>query len=64
MVGETIGMVGCMDPATYSFIASLGFRVVAEDVTNKGLVDMTVLAEDKVYFMESKVIPLALRSSR
>jgi len=53
-----------MDPATYSSIASLGFRVVAEDVTNKGLVDMTVLAEDKVYFMESKVIPLALRSSR
>ena len=39
----------------YAYVASLGFRLIPEDVTNKGQVDMTVFADHKVYVMEFKV---------
>jgi hypothetical protein len=39
----------------YSYLASLGFRIVGEDVTNKGRIDLTLFVEDKVYIFEFKV---------
>jgi len=39
----------------YAYLASLGFRLVAEDTTNKGRVDLAILLEDKVYVIEFKV---------
>ncbi len=39
----------------YAYIASLGLKLVPEDVSNKGRVDLTVFAKDKVYVMEFKV---------
>ncbi|ADR19827.1 ATP-binding protein [Calditerrivibrio nitroreducens] len=39
----------------YSYLASLGFDLIGEDVTNKGRIDLTVFASDKVYIIEFKV---------
>ena len=39
----------------YAYIASLGLKLIPEDVSSKGRVDMTVFLEDKVYVMEFKV---------
>ncbi len=39
----------------YSFLASLGVEVIAEDITNRGRIDLTVLVGDKVYIFEFKV---------
>ncbi len=39
----------------YAYIASLGLRLIPEDVSSKGRVDLTVIADDKVYVMEFKV---------
>ncbi len=39
----------------YAYIASLGLKLIPEDVSNKGRVDMTVFAGDKIYVMEFKV---------
>jgi hypothetical protein len=43
----------------YSYFASLGLELVAEDVTNKGRVDLTLKFPDgKVYLFEFKVVEL------
>ncbi len=39
----------------YAYLASLGLQLIAEDTTNKGRVDMTVILPDKVYVIEFKV---------
>ena len=39
----------------YAHLASLGFQIIAEDTSNKGRVDMTILLPDKVYCVEFKV---------
>ena len=39
----------------YAYLASLGITLLAEDVTNKGRIDLTVLVKDKAYIMEFKV---------
>ncbi|HID03464.1 MAG TPA: hypothetical protein EYP18_09700, partial [Desulfobacterales bacterium] len=39
----------------YAYLASLGLKIIPEDVTNKGQVDMTVFAGDRVYVIEFKV---------
>ena len=39
----------------YAYIASLGLKLIPEDVTNKGRVDMSIILPDKVYVMEFKV---------
>ncbi|ADR18651.1 ATP-binding protein [Calditerrivibrio nitroreducens] len=39
----------------YSYLASLGFDLIGEDVTNKGRIDLTVFVSDKVYIIEFKV---------
>ncbi|MBT1247260.1 ATP-binding protein [Thermosipho sp. 1244] len=40
----------------YAYFAALGIEVKAEDVTNKGRIDLTVKFEEKCYIFEFKVI--------
>ena len=39
----------------YSYFAALGIELIAEDVTNKGRIDLTLKLDDKVYIIEFKV---------
>jgi len=39
----------------YSYLAASGLKIVAEDVTSRGRVDLTILLKDKVYIIEFKV---------
>ena len=39
----------------YAYLASLGIKIIAEDVTNRGRVDMTLFIADKIYIIEFKV---------
>ncbi len=39
----------------YAFLASLGYTIIPEDVTNKGRIDLTLLVSDKAYLFEFKV---------
>ena len=40
----------------YAYLASLGFPIIPEDVTNKGRIDLTIQLPDKVYIFEFKVV--------
>uniref|UniRef100_Q3AT67 AAA-ATPase-like domain-containing protein n=1 Tax=Chlorobium chlorochromatii (strain CaD3) TaxID=340177 RepID=Q3AT67_CHLCH len=40
----------------YAYFASLGFDIIAEDITNKGRIDLTLKTFDKTYIFEFKVI--------
>lgn len=40
----------------YAYLASLGVKIIAEDVTNLGRIDLTLFIEDKIYILEFKVI--------
>ena len=40
----------------YAYFASLGFDMIAEDITNKGRIDLTLKTVDKTYIFEFKVI--------
>ena len=39
----------------YAYLASLGLRIIAEDVTVKGRIDLTILFQKKAYLFEFKV---------
>ncbi len=39
----------------YVYISSLGLKIIAEDVTNRGRIDFTVFIKDKIYIFEFKV---------
>jgi len=39
----------------YSYFAALGIELIAEDVTNKGRIDLTLKLGDKIYIIEFKV---------
>jgi Holliday junction resolvase-like predicted endonuclease len=39
----------------YAYLASLGVKIIAEDVTNKGRIDITLFIKDKIYIIEFKV---------
>ncbi len=39
----------------YACLASLGLRIIPEDITNRGRIDFTVLIENRVYIFEFKV---------
>jgi hypothetical protein len=39
----------------YTYLASLGLDITAEDVTNTGRIDLTVRLEDNIYILEFKV---------
>jgi hypothetical protein len=40
---------------TYAYLASLGLKIIAEDVTNRGRIDITLFIKDKIYIIEFKV---------
>ena len=40
---------GCYASVVYAYIASLGLKLIPEDVSNNGRVDMTVFADHNVY---------------
>jgi len=39
----------------YAYLASLGLDITAEDVTNKGRIDLTIKLADNIYILEFKV---------
>jgi hypothetical protein len=39
----------------YAYLASLGLEMIAEDVTNKGRIDLTIKINNNIYIMEFKV---------
>ena len=39
----------------YTYFQSLGFEIIAEDVTNKGRIDLTIKLIDAIYVIEFKV---------
>lgn len=39
----------------YAYFASLGIRIIAEDVTNTGRIDLTIFLSDNIYIIEFKV---------
>ena len=39
----------------YTYLASLGITIIAEDVTNRGRMDLTLIVNGKVYIIEFKV---------
>jgi hypothetical protein len=40
----------------YSLLVATGFRVIAEDITNKGRIDLTLIYKDMAYIFEFKVV--------
>ncbi len=39
----------------YAYLASLGLNITAEDVTNKGRIDLTIKLDNNIYILEFKV---------
>ena len=39
----------------YAYLASLGLPIIAEDVTNRGRIDLTIKFKEKIYIIEFKV---------
>ena len=39
----------------YAYLASLGLEIIAEDVTNRGRIDLTIQINDNIYILEFKV---------
>ncbi|SFO87515.1 ATP-binding protein [Hydrogenimonas thermophila] len=40
----------------YVYLQSLGIKIIGEDVTNQGRIDLTLFIEDKIYIIEFKVV--------
>jgi len=40
----------------YALFSGAGFEIIAEDTTNKGKIDLTVIYNNKVYIIEFKVV--------
>ncbi|MFZ9036381.1 MAG: ATP-binding protein [Francisellaceae bacterium] len=40
----------------YSFLAALGYDLIAEDVTNQGRIDLTLILMDKIIIIEFKLV--------
>ena len=47
---------GYYSSVIYAYLASLGLTIIAEDVTNKGRVDLTIIINNIVYIFEFKVL--------
>ncbi len=55
-VSNTIGSYeGYYASVIYVYLASLGLDITAEDVTNRGRIDLTVKINDNIYILEFKV---------
>jgi hypothetical protein len=47
----------------YAYLASLGYQLIPEDITNKGRVDLSLELTDKVYIFEFKVVEQATNNA-
>ncbi|KAA0257654.1 ATP-binding protein [Deferribacter autotrophicus] len=56
---ELAGYEGYYSSIVYSYFVASGFNVVAEDTTNAGSIDLTVLYKDRAYIIEFKVVELS-----
>ena len=52
------GYEGYYASIVYAYFAATGFEVTAEDATNHGRIDLTVLYKDRAYIIEFKVVEL------
>ncbi len=50
------GYEGFYASVFYIYLQSIGLHTIAEDITNKGRMDLTAILNDKVYIFEFKVI--------
>ena len=48
---------------TYSFFVGMGLRVIAEDVTNLGRIDLSIQVADNTYVIEFKVVKLKSKTN-
>jgi RecB family endonuclease NucS len=39
----------------FTFLSGMGYEVKAEDTTNRGRIDMTMIGRDRIYIIEFKV---------
>lgn len=39
----------------FAYLSSLGIKIIGEDVTNKGRIDLTLFVNDKIYIVEFEV---------
>ena len=46
---------GYYSSVIYTFFTALGFDIIAEDITNKGRIDLTIKTDDSIYIIEFKV---------
>ncbi len=46
---------GYYSSVIYTYLMALGIKIIAEDVTNKGRIDLTMFVGDKIYILEFKV---------
>ena len=46
---------GFYSSIVYSYLASLGYQLTPEDVTNQGQIDLTLIMEDKIIILEFKL---------
>jgi hypothetical protein len=53
--GKLITYEGIYASVIYTYLASLGFEIVGEDVTNKGRIDLTIHLPKIIYILEFKV---------
>ena len=47
---------GFYSSIVYSYFCALGYQVIAEDTTNSGKIDMTIIDKNKILVFEFKVI--------
>ncbi len=50
------GYEGFYASVFYIYLQSIGIQTIAEDITNKGRMDLTAILDDKVYIFEFKVV--------
>jgi len=46
---------GFYSTVIYVYLASLGIKIIGEDVTNKGRIDLSIFVQDNIYILEFKV---------
>lgn len=49
------GFEGYYASVVYAYFASLGYQVIAEDTTNRGRIDLTVITKNSIWVFEFKV---------
>ena len=48
----------------YCYLAGSGLKLIAEDVTNSGRIDLTIIVNDNIYVLEFKVQKLKAKSQK